>query len=184
MTAEAAVAALSSASDGQMVLSLFHLECSPDGCQHILASAAPFLPGTSIDIYIFFGTRGPFLLASPESHRPWCVAAEGCSISPPPPAPEGQPATREKETSIESWMRGSHPAMPAPWKEKNTGIYPRLTLLRLMQFPVPNLPAATFSAASCFMHSPHILKYCTNPPGGTLTQLYAPMQMKVLCDDF
>ena len=128
--------------------------------------------------------------AAPSCSRPRRVIVPGVWLQkdvqypPPPPAPEGQPATREKETSIESWMRGSHPAMPAPWKEKNTGIYPRLTLLRLMQFPVPNLPAATFSAASCFMHSPHILKYCTNPPGRTLTQLYAPMQMKVLCDDF
>lgn len=46
--------------------------------------------------------------------------------------PKGQPSTREKETRIESWMKASQPAMPTPWK-KNTGIYPHLTLLWLMQ---------------------------------------------------
>ena len=35
------------------------------------------------------------------------------------PSPRDKPSTREKETRIESWMKGSQPAMPTPWKKKH-----------------------------------------------------------------
>ena len=122
-----------------MVLSLFHLESFPDGSQQILASTFPFS-------YSFFRTRGLLPRRVPRESsslaygcRRMFNISPGSSTSPPPKGPS---STRKKETSIESWMRGSQPARPAPWKKhRHLSSFDIAAVNALL---VPNSPASRF----------------------------------------
>lgn len=130
--------------DGQMVLSLLHLECFPDGCQLILASTKAFF--YFHQLLQLFRTHG---LLPPHVPRESSSLANGCrrmfSISPDsstPPSPRDSPLLERKRQALNhGWEVVSQLCLLPGKKHWHLSSFDIAAVNAVL---VPNLPATRF----------------------------------------